>query len=550
MRTCKTGWIAGGLLVATLLGGCDVPERVPLVPPPDLYRASDEPGQSDPQASGETVAREENLKSEDRKFPGDFEAWDAYFVGDTHVGYSHITVVGGEDADRSDAKKQHVDLNIEDCLLINRGPASAFVQRHSHQSSETIDGQLLHYKSHLSVGPIITTCEGTVDESGLNVVKTRGAAVSTHRFAWSDEHRGLLAVEESIRRSPLRIGQKRTFQTVSPIQPLATTVRLHCVAKATVPLIDGKPHELLEIDVETDLGEDRKSYHVIWAEPDGTIRRALYPASNLVTYRTDKEVAVKDIESQQAAIAIASILTNSTLERPSETKRVGFKLVRTALPIDEEKSTIQPQPNQFVRKLDDASVLVLVSRLGETPRNGFQQGSFLVTDADQKPNAIIDSAETMVRRIAQASGGSGKLGERELAIELARSANRLTQLKSSSDTFQRASEVARNAQGDSTAYAVLLAALLRAKAIPSRVAFGFRYQETPTPRMVYHAWTLAFVDGDWLSLDATTGGIAAADRLTVTTSDLSNQDIGEVMMPVLDFLGAYEIEIVTSATRY
>ena len=156
----------------------------------------------------------------------------------------------------------------------------------------------------------------------------------------------------------------------------------------------------------------------------------------------------------------------------------------------------------------------------------------------------------MVRRIAQAAGGAGKLGERELAIELARSANRLTQLNPTSDTFQRASEVARNAQGDSTAYVVLLAALLRAKGVASRVAFGFRYQESPSPRMVYHAWTLAHVDGGWLPLDATTGGIAAADRLTVSTNSLSDSDIGEAMKPVLDFLGTYEIDIVASATRY
>lgn len=547
--TFKAVWITGFLLGWGLLSGCDIPERVPLVPPADRYLSADPPSQGDAKSAGEQVAREDATQ-ENRKFRGDFEAWDAYFVGDKHVGYSHISVTATRDADQRDPEKQHVELNIEDCLLIHRGSASAFVQRHSHQSSETIDGQLQHYKSNLRVGPVITTCEGTVDESGLTAVKTRGAAVTTKKFPWGAEHRGLLAVEESIRRAPLRIGQKRTFQTLAPIQPLVTTVRMHCVARATVPMIDGKPRELLEIDVETDLGEDRKTYHVIWTEPDGAIRRVMYPASNLVTYRTDKEIATKDIESQQTAIAIASTLTNSELERPSETKRVGFKLVRTALPLAAEKSIIQPQPNQFVRKLDETSLLVLVSTLGEAPKNGFQQGSFPVTDADRKPSAIIDSSETMVRRIAQAAGGSGKLGERELAIELARSANRLTQLNPASGTFQRASEVARNAQGDATAYAVLLAALLRAKGVASRVAFGFRYQATPSPRMVYHAWTLAHVDGDWLPLDATTGGIAAADRLTVATNDLSNSDIGEAMMPVLDFLGAYEIEIVASATRY
>ncbi|MFG0261722.1 MAG: transglutaminase domain-containing protein, partial [Novipirellula sp. JB048] len=428
--------------------------------------------------------------------------------------------------------------------------SSSLVQRHWHQVTETMSGQLLQFKSRLQVGPLTTIAEGRVEGSELAIVKTRGAAVTTTTLAWSDEHRGLFAVEESIRRSPLQVGEQRTFASVAPLQQLATTVRLNCVATASVPLLDGDPHELLEIEVETELGEGQKNYYVIWAEADGSIRRVWYPSSQLQIYRTQEAIATKGIEREAEAIGMASSLVKGGLERAEESRRVGFKLTRTTVPLAAAQRIVRPPPTQVVRELDEASRLVLVSMLGEAAPAGFQQDQLPVTEADRQPNAIIDSGETMLRRIAQAAVGAGQLDDRELALELTRSANRLTQQIPASATFQRASDVARSAQGDSTAYAVLLAALLRAKGVASRVAFGFRYQETPDPRMLYHAWTLAHVDGQWLPLDATTGGLAAADRLTIATSDLSEPDPRDAIRPVLDFLGAFELEIVASTIRY
>ncbi len=530
-----------GLVVCS---GCDIPERAPRDPGSSGYQAPNAGGDQEGKKDGNPAVAA-NQKAENREFPSDFEAWDAYFAGDKHVGYRHTTAKG-----QGDPAERRVEVAVEDCFLIERGPSSAFVQRHSHQLVEQTDGQLLHFKSRLNVGPLMTTSEGTVDETELAIVKTRGVAATTQTLAWSDEHRSLLAVEESIRRSPLQLGEVRTFPSVAPIQQIATTVRLTAVAKATVPLLDGKPHELLEIEVETEMGEGRTSHYVIWAESDGSIRRVLDPLSKLLIYRTDKPDATKGIEAEAKEIAIASILTKGKLERSEECRRVGFKLVRTSLPVAKDKLILQPHPTQFLRTLSESSLLVLVSTLGQSPPDGFLQGRFPVTDEDRKPSAIIDSGEAMVRRIAQAAVGAAKPEGRELALELARSVNRLTQLNPESVVFQRASEVAQSAQGDAAAYAVFLAALLRAKGVASRVAFGFRYQETPEPRMVYHAWTLAHVDDHWLPLDATTGGVAAADRLTMSTSSLSEEDIHDAVMPVLDFLGAYEIEIVASTIRY
>ena len=72
--------------------------------------------------------------------------------------------------------------------------------------------------------------------------------------------------------------------------------------------------------------------------------------------------------------------------------------------------------------------------------------------------------------------------------------------------FASASETAQNKSGDCTEYAVLLAALLRADGIPSRVAAGLVWAEYFAGEknvFAWHLWTQAFIDGRWIDLDAT-----------------------------------------------
>ncbi len=89
-----------------------------------------------------------------------------------------------------------------------------------------------------------------------------------------------------------------------------------------------------------------------------------------------------------------------------------------------------------------------------------------------------------------------------------------------------ASEVAENASGDCTEHAVLLAALLRAAAIPSRVVFGLIYVEAfAGQRQIfgYHMWTQAYLDGRFVDLDATLARPFDAAHLSLGASSLEEQ---------------------------
>ena len=90
----------------------------------------------------------------------------------------------------------------------------------------------------------------------------------------------------------------------------------------------------------------------------------------------------------------------------------------------------------------------------------------------------------------------------------------------------------------------LLAALLRAREIPSRVVFGLKWSPGNPNRMAYHAWTIAHVDDQWLHLDATEGGVAAADRIAFATSNLNGGNECQGLIPFLDAIGKIKLEVV------
>ncbi|MBZ0171892.1 MAG: transglutaminase-like domain-containing protein, partial [Phycisphaerales bacterium] len=93
---------------------------------------------------------------------------------------------------------------------------------------------------------------------------------------------------------------------------------------------------------------------------------------------------------------------------------------------------------------------------------------------------------------------------------LRRFVHRHIRTKDLSVGFASAAEVARTREGDCTEHGVLLAALLRADGIPSRVVSGLIYADQfagSDDIFGYHMWTQAYleIDGEprWVDLDAT-----------------------------------------------
>jgi transglutaminase-like putative cysteine protease len=118
-----------------------------------------------------------------------------------------------------------------------------------------------------------------------------------------------------------------------------------------------------------------------------------------------------------------------------------------------------------------------------------------------------------------------------------------------------ASEAATSGAGDCTEHAVLLAALLRAETIPSRVAVGLVYAEDFAGErdiFAYHMWTQALLDPGgrerWVDLDATLPGTTPFDatHILFATSSLAGDGVPLIGTGVEAIFGLLSIEVVVT----
>ena len=103
----------------------------------------------------------------------------------------------------------------------------------------------------------------------------------------------------------------------------------------------------------------------------------------------------------------------------------------------------------------------------------------------------------------------------------------------------------RNRTGDCTEHANLLAAVLRIAKIPSRVELGMVFAQD-FGGWVGHAWNSAYVDGQWVHLDAAYPGIPRSCYLKLGTSSGGEwQNTGAAMISGFAKILGKEIETLT-----
>jgi hypothetical protein len=110
-----------------------------------------------------------------------------------------------------------------------------------------------------------------------------------------------------------------------------------------------------------------------------------------------------------------------------------------------------------------------------------------------------------------------------------------------------ANEVARTMRGDCTEHAMLLAALMRMKGVPSRLAAGIVHTNNQFG-FTGHVWTEAYINHQWMPFDSTTG----SDGVGTTHIKLADSEMPDSMtssvtlfLPVLELVGRSSVRVVS-----
>lgn len=186
-----------------------------------------------------------------------------------------------------------------------------------------------------------------------------------------------------------------------------------------------------------------------------------------------------------------------------------------------------------------------------------------VDDAHRVSSSAVTSDDSAVIALAESVGGDAAADPAGVTEALRRLVHWHVSSKALSVGFATAAQVARSREGDCTEHAVLLAAVLRARGIPSRVVTGLVYADQfagAKEVFAYHMWSQAALpDGEgvlrWVDVDATLprrrsdagGGFGAgydAAHIAIGVSALSDGEPMGGMLEVASVLGLLEIDVL------
>ena len=212
---------------------------------------------------------------------------------------------------------------------------------------------------------------------------------------------------------------------------------------------------------------------------------------------------------------------------------------------------------QRVRWVDRRTAVVAVSL--DDP---VAPGDDRVDEIHLRASSMLNHEDPQVRRLAQKALADGPKvsSDAEKAERLRHFVRDYVRTKDLSVGFASASEVARTAQGDCSEHAVLLAAMLRAEGVPSRVVSGVIYTAGPwmgrKDVFVYHMWTQAWLASDdsdgarnhrWIDLDATRRVPYDATHIALSHSTLDDSEFLNELVRLAPMIGNLSIKVMEAA---
>ena len=174
-----------------------------------------------------------------------------------------------------------------------------------------------------------------------------------------------------------------------------------------------------------------------------------------------------------------------------------------------------------------------------------------------RATSALDGTDERVRELADRAVKGAGPGSLERAWALRAYVHRHIKRKDLSVAFATASEVARSGEGDCSEHAMLLAAMLRAQGIPSRVVAGLVYVDQFAGEegvFGYHMWAQALLGGEggggarWVDLDATLGATTDFDaaHIALAASGMGEDEALTGLASITPLLGRLEVEVEES----
>jgi len=462
------------------------------------------------------------------------EEYQALYLGKSKIGYIHVQNFEEE----KDGRKVIHTRTLQKLELMR----SRQIMRISSTTDEYADpdGKLLEARSVNQQQGSRTVVEGKVvgDQMRITITSSAGKR-ALEPIAWDGTVLGSHAAEILFKKEKFEPGKVWKLKVLSlEMQSIGIdNVAIKVIGRDTTELLGGEKKEFWKADVTSSM---RPGIVVsVWADEDVVHKTYVPILAGMYTYRVTAAQALAPTEGIRVDAMLKSLVKlDKPLPRPYRTKEVVYD-VELAKPELADLFT-HPPSQTVVSKGGEGKLRLRVQRQKPPAAPATQPA---VDAVYTKPNAYIQSDDEKVQALAAKAAGDAT-DPIEVVTRLTRWVAKYVNKKNYSTGMATAADVARTRAGDCTEHAVLLAAVARARGIPSRVAVGMIYMR-PNHAFAYHMWTEVFV-GQWLSVDGTGGWVGVPPtHIKLADSSLNEASGMTAMLPAVRLIGHVQIKLVS-----
>lgn len=413
---------------------------------------------------------------------------------------------------------------------------------------ETLEGEPIEMAATTTLGGAPST--QTYRFTGEGVVQTVGSA-GNERSSTLDRPEGTWLTPAAASRflaARLNAGAKDiTLRTIDPLSGLRVTSALRSDIEKTMLDIAGREVEAYRCTSIADSQPGITTTEWLDDKGDPLKMETAFGGFDLTVTASDRETATGTPAAAAPEMMASLFITPSRPIRNAHRTRFAAFTVRST---EGDLPALPTTGYQRSGRLDAGSARVTIDMttppepVGDDTKVAFYTASTAYLAHDDPAVAAL------ARR---AVGDRATLPPGRIAEDLRRFVHQHIVSKDLSVGFATASETARSGEGDCTEHAVLLAALLRARGIPSRVVSGLIYADAfagGRDIFGYHMWTQAMLKDEegvsrWHDLDATLPGPRGYNAAHIALAVSALEDAGPVggLAELAPLLGRLAIEV-------
>lgn len=424
-----------------------------------------------------------SLPAADSATRPDREEWQVIFLGGQRVGYSK--------SQTHSVKREGREILSSDTLVamtIKRFGVSLKMTVRQTSEEDLSTGTLLK-SSFVSDNPPVSRTEmsGVAEGRDFLMEMKNAGRVTKSRISLPDDVKSPSWQERYLEEHPMKPGETVTFKMFSPEAAKIADVTLTQKEPAETKLLDGTTRTLDRTVMLNSLTPGIEA--TVFSDKEGKLVKMETNVLGMAMYAVSREEALEAIPETELDIGLDGLL-KANVPDPHHAASVTYRITATSA---DPSKLFADGGGQTVKKISDSEVELVVDRSKPVPAPA-PDASF------SQSSPFLDFEDERVKGLADELSAEGK-SPTEVAKELTHFVHKRVKDKTFSVAMGTAAEVARDLKGDCTEHAVLLAALLRAKKIPARVAIGLVYVDS-LKAFGGHMWTEAYLDGAWVPLDS------------------------------------------------